>query len=142
MLFCAARADLVRRVIRPALAAGRDVVCDRFGDSTAAYQGGARGLGIELAEQLSGAATEGLAPELTLLLWIDPEAAAKRSAGEDRFESAGIEFQRAVASAYEQIAARHSDRVVKVDATGSVEDVHARVKEALNAHRETRNGPG
>jgi dTMP kinase len=127
MLFCAARADLVRRVIRPALAAGRDVVCDRFADSSAAYQGGARGLGIELAEQLSDAATEGLEPDLTLLLWIDPELAAQRSAGDDRFEGAGLEFQRAVASAYEQIVVRHAGRVVKVDATGSVEDVHSRV---------------
>jgi len=135
MLFCAARADLVRRVIRPALAAGRDVVCDRFADSTAAYQGGARGLGIELAERLSDAATEGLAPDLTLLLWIDPEAAAQRSAGEDRFESAGIDFQRAVVSAYERIAVRHSDRVVRLDATGSVAEVQARVMEAVNARR-------
>lgn len=135
MLFCAARADLVRRVIRPALAAGREVVCDRFADSSAAYQGGARGLGVDLAEQLSDAATDGLAPDLTLLLWIDPEAAAERSKGEDRFESAGLEFQRAVASAYEQIAVRHSGRVVKVDATGSVEDVQARVTEAVEKRR-------
>lgn len=133
MLFCAARADLVRRVIRPALAAGRDVVCDRFADSSVAYQGGARELGIDLAEQLSEAATEGLAPDLTLLLWVDPETAAGRSAGEDRFESAGLEFQRAVASAYEQIAVRHSDRVVRIDATGSVEDVHELVMEAVRA---------
>lgn len=135
MLFCAARADLVRRVIRPALAARRDVVCDRFADSSAAYQGGGRGLGIELAEQLSDAATEGLVPDLTLLLWIDPEAAAKRSAGDDRFEAAGLEFQRAVASAYEQIAVRHSDRVVRLDATGSVEDVQARVMDAIEKRK-------
>jgi dTMP kinase len=135
MLFCAARADLVRRVIRPALAAGRDVVCDRFADSTAAYQGGARGLGIELAEQLSEAATEGLAPDLTLLLWIDPEEAARRSGGQDRFESAGIGFQRAVVSAYEEIAARDPGRVVKVDATGSVEEVQARILQTVKARR-------
>jgi len=133
MLFCAARADLVRRVIRPALAAGRDVVCDRFADSTAAYQGGARGLGVELAEQLSDAATDGLAPDITLLLWVDPEAAGQRSAGEDRFESAGLEFQRAVASAYEQIAANHADRIVVIDASGSVEDVQARVMDAVES---------
>ena len=135
MLFCAARADLVRRVIRPALAAGRDVVCDRFADSSAAYQGGARGLGIELAEQLSAAAAEGLVPDLTLLLWIDPAAAAQRSAGDDRFEAAGLEFQRAVASAYEQIAVRHSGRVVRLDATGSVEDVQARVMDAIEKRK-------
>jgi dTMP kinase len=133
LLFCAARADLVRRVIRPALDEGRDVVSDRFADSTAAYQGGARGLGVELAEKLSDAATGGLGPDLTVLLWIDPETAARRSAGDDRFESEGLGFQSAVASAYEQIAVRNPDRVVKVDAEGGVEEVHARVMEAVHA---------
>jgi dTMP kinase len=135
LLFCASRADLVRRVIKPALEAGQDVVSDRFSDSSAAYQGGGRGLGIDLAERLSEAAAEGLVPDLTLLLWIDPEQAAQRSGGEDRFEAAGLDFQRAVASAYEEIAVRNPDRVVKVDATGSVEDVHARVMEAVNELR-------
>jgi dTMP kinase len=133
LLFCAARADLVRRVIRPALEEGRDVVTDRFADSTAAYQGGARGLGVELAEKLSEAATGGLAPDLTVLLWIDPELAAQRSEGDDRFESEGLGFQAAVASAYEQIAVRNADRVVRVDAEGSVEEVHERVMEAVRS---------
>jgi dTMP kinase len=136
LLFCAARADLVRRVIRPALEAGRDVVSDRFADSTAAYQGGGRGIGLELAERLSEAAAEGLRPDLTLLLWIDPQQAAKRSAGDDRFEAAGLDFQRAVAAAYEEIATRHAERVVRVDASGSVEEVHARVMEALEARND------
>jgi dTMP kinase len=136
LLFCAARADLVRRVIRPALEAGRDVVSDRFADSSAAYQGGGRGMGPELAERLSEAAAEGLRPDLTLLLWIDPQQAAKRSAGDDRFEAAGLDFQRAVASAYEEIATRHAERVVRVDASGSVEEVHARVMEAVEARNE------
>jgi dTMP kinase len=133
LLFCAARADLVRRAIRPALEAGRDVVSDRFADSSAAYQGGGRGIGIDLAERLSEAAAEGLRPDLTLLIWIDPEQAAQRSGGEDRFEAAGLEFQRAVASAYEQIAVRHADRIVRVDGSGSVDEVYARVMEAVKA---------
>jgi len=131
LLFCAARADLVRRVIRPALDAGHDVVSDRFSDSSAAYQGGGRGLGIELAERLSGAAAEGVRPDLTVLLWLDPERAAERAGGEDRFEAAGLDFQLAVASAYEQIALQHPDRIVTVDASGSVEEVHERVMESL-----------
>ena len=138
LLFCAARADLVRRVIRPALEAGRDVVSDRFADSSAAYQGVGRGIGLELAERLSEAAAEGLRPNLTLLLWIDPEQAAKRSSGEDRFEAAGLDFQRAVASAYEEIAKKHPGRIAVVDATGSVEDVHARVMGEVE-ERGTRN---
>jgi dTMP kinase len=140
LLFCAARASLVERVIRPALAEGRDVVSDRFADSTAAYQGGARGLGVELAEQLSEAATGGLQPELTLLLWIDPGTAAGRMQGDDRFESEGLDFQGLVADAYEQIAARHPDRIVKVDATGSVDEVHARVMEAVRAAEGEQGG--
>jgi len=136
LLFCAARADLVRRVIRPALEAGRDVVSDRFADSSAAYQGGGRGMGLELAERLSEAAAEGLRPDLTLLLWIDPQQAAKRRAGDDRFEAAGLDFQRVVAAAYEEIAARHAERVVRVDASGSVEEVHARIMEAVEARNE------
>jgi dTMP kinase len=134
-LFCAARADLVRRVIRPALEAGSDVVADRFSDSSAAYQGGGRGLGIDLAERISEVATEGHKPDLTLLLWIDPELAARRHGGEDRFEAAGLDFQLAVASAYEEIANRHADRFVTVDASGSVEDVQARVMQAVKERR-------
>jgi dTMP kinase len=139
LLFCAARADLVRQVLGPALEQGRDVVCDRFADSTAAYQGGARGLGIELAERLSEAATGGLQPDLTVLLWIDPESAAGRSEGDDRFEAEGLDFQRAVASAYEEIAVRHG-RVVKVDAGGEVEEVHERVMEAVRATHDDQGG--
>jgi dTMP kinase len=135
MLFCAARADLVKQVIRPALEAGRDVVSDRFADSTVAYQGAARGLGVELVERFSDAATGGLAPDLTLLIRIDPELAAERSKGDDRFEAAGLDFQRRVAAAYDEIAARDSGRVVPVDGTGSVEEVQARVIDAVRSRQ-------
>jgi dTMP kinase len=135
LLFCAARADLVRRVIRPALQEGRDVVSDRFADSSAAYQGGGRELGLDLAERLSEAAAEGLRPDLTLLLWIDPERAAERVGGDDRFEAAGLDFQLAVAAAYEELALRHPDRIVTVDAAGSVEDVHGRVMDEIGRRR-------
>ena len=127
LLFLAARADLAATVIAPALAAGRHVVADRFADSSAAYQGGARGLGLERVEQLSDAATEGLAPELTLLLRVEIDTATGRFEGEDRFEAEGAAFQRAVAEAYEQLAARHSDRIVPVDGEGTPEAVHERV---------------
>jgi dTMP kinase len=135
LLFCAARADLVRRVIRPALEAGKDVVSDRFADSSAAYQGGGRGLGIDLVERLSEAAADGLRPDLTLLLWIDPEQAAERMGGDDRFEAAGLELQLSVAAAYEEIVERHPERITVVDAGGSVEDVHARVIDVVEARR-------
>jgi dTMP kinase len=128
LLFCAARAQLVDEVIRPALEAGRDVVCDRFSDSSAAYQGAGRGLGIEEVEALCDAATGGLGPELTVLLRIDPETAtSRRPARDDRFEGEGPDFQRAVAEGYEQLASRHPERIRVVEADGSVQEVHERV---------------
>jgi dTMP kinase len=131
LLFLAARADLTERVIRPALEAGRDVVSDRFSDSSVAYQGAARGLGVGEVIGLCEAATDGLWPDLTLLLKVEPETGLGRAEGSDRFESEGLELQRAVAAAYEEIAIIASDRVVVVDAAGSVEEVHARVMEAV-----------
>jgi dTMP kinase len=135
MLFCAARADLTERVIRPALEAGRDVVSDRFSDSSVAYQGAARGLGVGEVISLCDAATDGLWPDLTLLLRVDPEVGLGRAEGDDRFEAEGLELQRAVAVAYEEIAQIASDRVVVIDASGSVEEVHERVMEVVHERR-------
>jgi dTMP kinase len=131
MLFLAARADLTERVIRPALEAGRHVVADRFSDSSVAYQGAARELGVGEVIGLCETATDGLWPDLTLLLRIDPETGLGRAAGDDRFEQEGLALQQAVATAYEEIAVIASDRVTVIDATGSVEEVHARVMEAV-----------
>lgn len=135
LLFCAARADLTARVIRPALEAGREVVSDRFADSSVAYQGAARGLGVGEAISLTDAATEGLWPDLTVLLRIDPEAAFARADGGDRLEGEGLELQRTVAAAYEEIAQVAADRIVCVDASGTVEEVHERVMEAVDERR-------
>jgi dTMP kinase len=134
LLFLAARADLTGRVIRPALDAGRDVVSDRFADSSVAYQGAARGLGVGEVISLTDAATEGLWPDVTVLLRVDPEVGIERAEGEDRFESEGLELQRAVAEAYEEIAQIASDRVVVVDGAGSVAEVHSRVMEAVQTY--------
>jgi dTMP kinase len=131
MLFLAARADLTERVIHPALEAGRDVVADRFSDSSVAYQGSARGLGVGEVIGLCDTATDGLWPDLTLLLRIDPETGLGRADCDDRFEQEGLGLQRAVAEAYEEIAIIASDRVVVIDGDGSVEAVHARVMEAV-----------
>jgi dTMP kinase len=133
MLFCAARADLTERVIRPALEAGRNVVADRFSDSSVAYQGAARGLGVGEVIGLCDTATDGLWPDLTLLLRLDPETGLGRAESDDRFEQEGLGLQQAVAEAYEEIAQIASDRVVVIDATGSVEEVHRRVMEAVSA---------
>ena len=140
LLFCAARAELCSSVIRPALSDGRNVICDRFVDSTAAYQGAARGLGLEVVERVNEIAIADCRPDLTLLLRIDPLDAESRGQqrlaagaedGSDRFEGEGIEFQRAVAEAYDELAARHSDRIVVIDAEGAVDEVHGRVMDAM-----------
>jgi dTMP kinase len=133
LLFSAARADLLARVIRPAVEAGTDIVADRFADSSVAYQGAARGLGMSFVLSLTDTVIDGLWPDLTVLLALDPEVGLGRAGGEDRLESEGVELQRAVAEAYEEIAKIASDRVVVVDAGGSVEEVHERVLEAARS---------
>ncbi len=135
LLFCAARAQLVNDVITPARDAGREIVSDRFSDSSIAYQGVARGLGAERVEQLCDLATGGVWPDLTIFLRVHPEVAAERIAAEgraaDRFEGEGLELQRRVAEGYEEIAAGNPDRVRVVDASGDPDDVHAAVMAEL-----------
>lgn len=134
MLFLAARADLTERVIRPALEEGHHVVADRFSDSSVAYQGAARELGVGEVIGLCDTATDGLWPDLTLLLKIDPKTGLGRADGEDRFEQEGLGLQQQVATAYEEIAMIASDRVVVIDASGSVEEVHERIMEVVHEH--------
>jgi dTMP kinase len=129
LLFSAARAELVAQVIGPALDGGTDVICDRFSDSSVAYQGVARGLGAERVEEICDLATRGVWPDVTILLRIDPEAAASRIGRRtaDRFEGEGIELQRLVAEGYDDVARRHPERVRVVEASGDRDAVHAAV---------------
>ncbi len=136
LLFTAARAELVESVIRPALAAGRAVVCDRFMDSTVAYQGSARGLGVELVAELNRIAVGDCRPDRTVLLRLSPGEADSRGAGRgefgsDRFERQGSPFRAAVAQAFEDLAAAEPQRFVVVEASGGVDQVHRQVLEAL-----------
>ncbi len=124
LLFGAARADLVEKVVRPALEAGRTVISDRYGDSTVAYQGGARGLGIERVEDLNRWLTGDLSPDVTFLLEVEPATAGNRGGEVDRFEREGEDLQRAVAAAYDELAERHADRYVRIDASRSPKEVH------------------
>lgn len=135
LLFCAARAQLIQEVIHPALQEGRTVICDRYADSSVAYQGGGRGLGTDYVRQLCTATTGGIWPQLTLLLWVDPEVGLARAKGSDRFESEGLEFQRRVAAAYKEIAEQEPGRVRMVDADGSVQEVHEAVMSELASAR-------
>jgi dTMP kinase len=132
LLFAAARAQLVMTVIRPALAEGKVVITDRYIDSSLAYQGSARGLGEQDVLTLNVWATQGLFPDLVILLHLEPEAGLLRSLEEpDRIEMESGDFHAKVADAYLRIAEEHPERFVVVDADETPEKVHERVIEAL-----------
>ena len=132
LLFAAARAQHVATMIRPALAEGKVVICDRYIDSSLAYQGWARGLGEQDVLTLNVWATQGLFPDLVILLHLEPEAGLLRSPEErDRIEMESSEFHAKVADAYLKIAEEHPERVVVIDANDTPEKVHAQVVEAL-----------
>jgi dTMP kinase len=127
LIFAAARAQLVAEVIRPALAAGRWVVADRFVDSSLAYQGAARGLGIDAVWELNRIAVEGCLPDLAIVLDVPGPLAAERRGPADRIESEGLALQDAVAAGYRELARRFPSRVALLPAEGSVEEVHQSV---------------
>jgi dTMP kinase len=132
LMFAASRAQHVATVIRPALAEGAVVICDRYIDSSLAYQGWARGLGEQDVLTLNVWATQGLFPDLVLLLHLEPEAGLLRSLEEpDRIEMEGEDFHAKVADAYLRIAEEHPERFVVVDADQTPESVHLQVVEAL-----------
>jgi dTMP kinase len=115
-LFAAARAELAERVIRPALEHGAWVICDRYIDSSLAYQGSARGLGVEEVRGLNAAATAGLTADLTFLLLVDPEVGlARRGDRPDRIEREDVQFVRRVDAGYRELAASSPDRYVVLD---------------------------
>ena len=114
-LFAAARAELVERVIAPALRSGRDVVCDRYIDSSLAYQGIARALGVERVLELNLNATRGVLPDRTILVLVDPQTALNRTTSYDRIERESADFHRAVDSAYRALADMFPNRITTVD---------------------------
>jgi dTMP kinase len=123
-LYAASRAQHVEQVIRPALARGAVVICDRYLDSSVAYQGIARGLGLERVLDLNLAAVEGLLPDRTILLEIGPEmAAARMGADRDRIEREDDGFHARVAAAYRHLAARFPARYVVLDGTLPAEEL-------------------
>lgn len=137
LLFAAARADHVARVIAPALARGDWVVCDRFVDSTRAYQGGGSGMEDADIMALHAIGSHGLLPDRSLLLTIDAEQAAARrqargSAGDDRIEGRASTFHEAVNRGFAAIAAAEPVRFRVIDAAGAAEDVTARLIAAID----------
>jgi dTMP kinase len=123
-LFAAARAELVERVIAPARERGADVLCDRYVDSSLAYQGIARGLGLDAVLELNLAAVQAVMPDRTFLLLVDPATAARRTGGRpDRIEREDDDFRARVDAAYRELAERFPERVVPIEAEGSTEEV-------------------
>jgi dTMP kinase len=132
-LFAAARAELVADVIRPALERGDDVVSDRYVDSSLAYQGIARGLGVEAVLELNLHAVEGLLPDTTVLLLLDPDEARSRAGETDRLEREGADFRRRVDAAYRELADMFPERIVAVDGTLPREELSELIRERLRS---------
>lgn len=134
LLYEAARAQLVHQVIRPALAAGKTVVCDRFCDSTTAYQAFADGLDRNMVSQANELAVDGCRPDLTLVFDLPVEDALRRRSGreaEDRLELKGLEFQERVAAGFRAVAADEPDRAKLIDAGESIAEVFSGVAAEL-----------
>ena len=135
LLYEAARAQLVHEVVAPALAGGRVVVCDRFYDSTTAYQGYAGGVPLDAVTRANELAVGVCAPDLTLVFDIDPALAAERtvSRAQDRMEAKGIAYQQRVSEGFRAIAAADPARVKLIDAARDIDAVHADVMVAVRA---------
>jgi dTMP kinase len=138
LLFAAARAQHVEEKINPSLESGTIVLCDRFVDSTLAYQGGGLGFDYQTIAQLNTLATGGLQPTITFLFDVDPEVGARRRAlsrGEtdDRIEARGLEFQAKVRRAFLEIAQQNPQRITVLDAMQSIEALHSQVLRVLES---------
>lgn len=133
LLMEASRAQLVREVIEPALERGAAVVCDRFFDSTYAYQHGGRGIAEDLVDMANRLGSCGTTPTITIVFDLEPEEAYARATrgGADRLEAEGLAFQRRIREAYLRLAERESKRVCVVDASGTPDEVFQRVSRLL-----------
>ncbi len=137
LLFAAARSDHVERLIRPALAAGKWVICDRFVDSSRAYQGWAGGLDDTDVRELHRIGSEGLLPDIVLLITVRPAEAAHRLAlrdagADDRIGGRDAAYHARVVAAFERIALAEPQRFVRIDGNGSAQATHQSIMAALN----------
>ena len=134
LLYAAARAQHIKDRVEPALAAGKLVVCDRYVDSSFAYQAYARGLGVEFVEKINAFALEKYLPDLTIFFDLSPQEAFLRKKGadaEDRLEQAGAAFHERVYQGYLALAEKYPERIVKIDARKSVEEIAEEVVSIL-----------
>ena len=139
LLFLAARAQLVKKVIAPALEKGVWVISDRFSDSTFAYQGYGRGLNLDTLKAINAFACEDLKPDLTLLLEVSPEVSRSRrlqrenatGTTADRIEKAGDDFHKRLAEGFRRLAEAEPERIVRIDANGTIDEVWSAVCESM-----------
>ncbi|MBQ3116620.1 MAG: dTMP kinase [Clostridia bacterium] len=134
LLYAAARVQLLKENVKPRLEKGELVLCDRYIDSSLAYQGYARGLGVDFVEKINDYAIKNFMPDYTLFLKLPPEIAFKRKGGvdkNDRLELSGIEFHNKVYQGYLDLAKRYPERFIVIDASGEKEETHAKIISAL-----------
>ena len=134
-LLYAARSQHVREKIIPAVEAGKIVICDRFVDSSLAYQGAARGMGMETIMEMNRAALGGVMPDLTVFFDLSPEKGILRKKNErtlDRLEEEKIDFHKRVYDGYKQLCEKYPERIKAIDADRSVEEVHLEVREVID----------
>jgi len=133
-LYLADRIEHVNKVIKPALEKDKIVISDRFTDASLAYQGYGRGLNIHWIDELNKKATQGISPELTFLLDIEPELANKRSKEKDRIENEEIAFHQRVRQGYLEIARLYPNRVKIINSQDSIEDTHLAIRKILSKY--------
>lgn len=134
LLYASARVQLLKEEIGPRLARGELVICDRYIDSSFAYQANGRGLGYDFIEKINCYAIQNYLPDLTLFLDLTPEQAFKRKGGvdkEDRLELSGMEFHNKVYEGYKTAKQKFPERIVEIDASGTKEQTHAKIVNAL-----------
>lgn len=134
LLYAAARAQHVGQKIKPLIEQGEVVICDRFVDSSVAYQGAARGLGVDLIEGINAYATGGLEPDVTFLLYIDAEEGIRRKKNQqslDRLEKEKVDFHEKVCEAYKNLEIRHKERIRFIDASVTIQEIHKKIVSAM-----------
>ena len=137
LLYASARAQLLKEVIKPRLDNGELVICDRYIDSSIAYQGYARGLGVDFIESINSSAIKNFMPDLTIFLDLPPIEAFKRKGGvdkNDRLELSGIDFHNKVYEGYLELSKKYPNRIIKIDASGSKEQTQEKIINALKAN--------
>lgn len=134
LLYASSRAQLVNQVIKPALEAGKAVICDRFVESSAVYQGIGRGLGVETVYEVNSYALGDVKPKLTIFMDLDAEEGIKRKKNQselDRMEKEDLSFHKRVVEGYRQLAQLYPERIVPINATLSIDEIHSMIVEEV-----------